>query len=106
MLFMNKLFTASTRGGKYAIEVIPSDENPHCWIWRESINGRFTGSGGSVRHDYVVRRVAGIIKNSAAIDGINYRIELDTVGVQAELNVPEVKERRLYPSARANACYQ
>ena len=101
---MIKLFEAATRGGKWGLYVEPSNANPECWIYFETKNGRHCGSGGSVNHEYVKRRVAMAIKDSKAIDGHTYIISLDTIGVAEELKFVEAE--RLYPAARLRLSLQ
>jgi hypothetical protein len=84
------VFAASTRGGRYRIEVYEDGVDTHgvyrprgTQLYRaESFrSGDSAGSATGQERDQMIRWLRDTIEGSREIDGINYQVQLDELGV-------------------------
>ena len=85
------MFRAATKGGKYAMEVY-KNKNQHGEYYdvKDITNGRLTGMASRNTLEDVRFYLANSIWDSKAIDGINYIISLDDIGIDKDLK--EIEE--------------
>jgi hypothetical protein len=77
------MFSASTKGGKYMLTVEKHKARDEYRIG-DFTSGRLTGRAYGVQGD-IVQRICKVMVNAAHIDGINYAITFDNLGVEQEL---------------------
>lgn len=80
------VFNASTKGGKYSIEVRESDGYYSLY---EYTNGRISGMGSYNNGELIRYRLMDTIVNSKKIDKINYLVQEDELGVLYYLDAYE-----------------
>ena len=84
------VFKASTKGGKYSIDVYKKkNANGEYYSIKEYTSGRNSGSGSETKLEDVKYQIANTITGSKDIDNINYIIEIDKLGTDkiiAEIN--------------------
>jgi hypothetical protein len=85
------MFRAATKGGKYAIEVY-KNKNMHGEYFdvKDITNGSTRGGASRNTLEEIKIYLANSIWSSKAIDGINYIISLDNIGIDEDLK--EIEE--------------
>jgi hypothetical protein len=85
------MFRAATKGGKYAMEV-HKIKNIHGEYYsvKNTTNGSVRGSASLNKLEEIKYYLANSIWGSKAIDGINYIISLDDIGIDEDLK--EIEE--------------
>jgi len=80
------VFHAATRGGKYEIKVM--QDAPAGYTWRSYTNGsRDSGGSGYTSKAGIAKRIRHMIGDALGIDGINYRVKLDKIGLRDKVPV-------------------